>query len=372
MKILQINKLYHPVIGGIETAVRQIAEGMNSTDGFKIDVLVCNNTFKTVDENINGVSVIRASSPGILFSMPVSTSFILLLKNMWAEYDILHVHLPFPLAELALWLVRPKNGIIITYHSDIVRQRFISSSIGWLHTWVLNRAERIVVSSPNIIKSSPLLGDFGSKCDVIPFGVDIDRFNPHRGSRHKIEQIKREYGGKIVLFIGRLVYYKGLEYLIRAMKGIDARLLIIGEGPLKKTLANEVRKNGLENSVSFIPYQPHEELINFYLASSAFVLPSVYRSEAFGITILEAMACGLPVISTELCTGTSYANQDGVTGFVVPPGDSRAINTALKKLLSDHTLLSGMGSAARRRVETNFTINDMLNGYKKLYKLKSL
>ena len=367
VKILQINKLYHPVVGGIETIVRQTAEGINNTGGFTVDVLACNDRFKTTTGTIQGVSVTRASSIGIFFSMPVSIRFISLLNKMWRRYDVLHIHLPFPLGELALWLIRPKTRIVVTYHSDIVRQRLISSALSWLHTWVLGHAESIAVSNPNIIESSHLLKNFKTKCTVIPFGVDTKMLNPDSGTPAKQEEIQKSYGKRIVLFVGRLVYYKGVEYLIRAMKGIDARLVIIGEGPLKQKLLNEVRDNGLEAAVTFLPYRPQDELADYYRAASVFVLPSIYKSEAFGITIIEAMACGLPVISTELGTGTSYANQDGRTGYVVPPRDSDAIHRALIRLLSDNTELSNMGKAAFARVRTGFTMESMLNGYKKLY-----
>ena len=417
VKILQINKLYHPVVGGIETIVRQTAEGINNTGGFTVDVLVCNDRFKTTTGTIRGVFVTRASSIGKFYSMPVSIRFISLLKKMWRRYDVLHVHLPFPLGELALWLIKPKTRIVVTYHSDIVRQRLISSALSWLHTWVLGHAESIAVSNPNIIESSQLLKNFKTKCTVIPFGVDTNRFNPPtyppdgypaplektnpsypplekanpsypplekggeggfevsfppfskelRNAKERIERIQGDYGKRIVLFVGRLVYYKGVEYLIRAMKGIDARLVIIGEGPLKQKLLDEVRDNGLVPAVTFLPYQPQDELADYYRAASVFVLPSIYKSEAFGITIIEAMACGLPVISTELGTGTSYANQDGRTGFVVPPRDTDAIHGALIRLLSDTAVLSKMGRAAAERVRTEFTMERMLNGYKKLY-----
>lgn len=372
MRILQINKLYYPVVGGIETVVQQVAEGINKTDDFIVDVLACNSEFKTVREQINGVMVTRASSFGIFFSMPVSISFFLLLNKLWKSYDLLHLHLPFPLGELALWLIRPKCRLIITYHSDIIRQRFISSALNWLHTWVLGHAEKIAVSNPNIIETSPLLKRFKAKCTVIPFGVDMKRFSPDNSSKQSIEQIRQRYGKRIVLFVGRLVYYKGTEYLIRAMKDIDARLVIIGEGPMKRSLINEVNTQGLENKVTFLPCRTQDELVNFYRASSVFVLPSLYRSEAFGITIIEAMACGLPVISTELGTGTSYANMDGVTGFVVSPGNSDDLSTPLKKLLSDPVMASNMGRAGYQRIKTAFTIDTMLNKYKNLYRISPL
>ncbi len=372
MKVLQINKFYHPVIGGVETVVKQLAEGINGGGGFTVDVLVCNDRYttpgKTVSERINGVHVTKAASLGVLFSMPVSLAFIALFRKVWRQYDVLHVHLPFPLAELALRLVRPGAKIVVTYHSDIVRQRLLSSMLSRLHAWVLSRADRIVVSNPNIVTTSPVLGPFKDKCVVIPFGVDTETFRPAPGAKDAVDRIRALYGMRIVLCVGRLVYYKGMEYLIRAMEGIDAVLVIIGEGPLRQALAREVRGHGLDARVVFLPYKPREELTAYYRAASAFVLPSVYRSEAFGITIIEAMACGLPVISTELGTGTSYANRDGVTGYVVPPRDSGAIHAALERLLPDAALSSTMGNAAVQRVRTDFTLTGMLDRYKGLYK----
>ncbi|MCL4557781.1 MAG: glycosyltransferase [Deltaproteobacteria bacterium] len=367
MKVLQINKFYYPVIGGIETVVRQIAEGINARDGLTVDVLACSNGPGASSEDINGVHVTRARSMGVLLSMPVSVDFVRALKEMHSGYDLLHLHLPFPLGELALWLVRPESKLVVTYHSDIVRQRLASSAMGWLHRWTLERAQRIVVSNPNIVRTSAVLRGFRPKCTVIPFGVDTARFGPGGGSLHRVEQIRRRYGQKIVLFVGRLVYYKGVEYLIRAMKDIDAGLVIIGEGPLKDRLAGEARRIGLGDRVSFVPYRTPDELADFYLAASVFVLPSVYRSEAFGITIAEAMACGLPVISTELGTGTSYVNQEGVTGFVLPPRDSGAINDRLKRLLSDSALSAAMGRAAAGRIKAGFTLDSMLYSHEMLY-----
>lgn len=368
MKILQINKFYHPFIGGIETIVKQLSEGINGKDNIKIDVLSCNNRAKTIRTYINGVYVIKASSVGTLLSMPVSFSFFFILKRIYKQYDLIHVHLPFPLAELGLWLIKPKQKIIVTYHSDIVRQRFFALALTRLNRWFLSHAEKIVVSNPNIIETSKVLMDFKTKCTVISFGVDTKKFSPDNGSKQSIEQIKKKYGDRIVLFVGRLVYYKGIEYLIEAMKGIDAKLLLIGEGPLKRFLTRKINRMGLANKVSILPYQPQNELVNFYISSTVLVLPSIYRSEAFGIVILEAMACGLPVISTELGTGTSYANQNGITGFVVPLRNSDAINNSLNILFSDKSLLIKMRESALKRVRSLFSINNMLDSYKQLYK----
>ncbi len=369
MKVLQINKFYHPVVGGIETVVRQIAEGINGRDDFVVDVLACSDRPGTpASEDIDGVHVTRARSMGVLLSMPVSATFVRVLKDMHRGYDLLHLHLPFPLGELALWLIRPRRKFVVTYHSDIVRQRPAEAALGWLHRWTLAHAQRIVVSNPGIVRSSAVLRGFGQKCTVIPFGVDTARFGPELGSPDRAERIRSQYGQRIILFVGRLVYYKGLDYLIRAMRDIDAGLVIVGEGHLRARLAYEARRAGTGDRVSFVPYRTPEQLVDFYRAASVFVLPSVYRSEAFGITIAEAMACGLPVISTELGTGTSFVNQDGITGFIVPPRDSGAIHDRLKRLLSDRALAANMGRAATERIRASFTLDTMLYNYTRLYR----
>ncbi len=360
--------MYYPWVGGIETVIKQLAEGINGTDGFAVDVLACNDKHVTVKESINGVHVTKARSLFILFSMPVSVDFILFLKRLWKNHDLLHIHLPFPLATFALWFTRPTNKIVITYHSDIVRQRVISRAIAWFDRWALNRADKIIVSNPAIIETSKMLRNFKGKCIVVPFGVDLNMFKMDSEREKSVEFIHKTYGEKIVLFVGRLVYYKGVDYLIKAMEDIDAKLIIIGEGPLKQYLTAYAYRTGLGGKVVFLPYLAQNELVNFYYAASLFVLPSIYRSEAFGISIIEAMACATPVISTELGTGTSYANQNDITGFVVRHKDSNELNKAIKKLLYNKILSTSMGDACKKRIEALFTLKKMLNEHKLIYK----
>ena len=211
------------------------------------------------------------------------------------------------------------------------------------------------MSSEEYIQTSKTLHEFQDKCIVIPHGIGIERFDVDLTVTGKINEYKRKYGDRIVLCVGRLRYYKGLEYLIRAMIPLDATLVLVGKGKEErhyKALCKELR---IEEKVRFLGYVPHEDLPAMYHASRVVVLPSVYRSEAFGIVLLEAMACGKPVISTEIGTATSWVNQDGVTGLVVPPRDVNGLSAAIAEILGNVARTRTMGDNGRKRVETVFS-----------------
>jgi rhamnosyl/mannosyltransferase len=354
MKVLQINKLYCPWVGGVEKIVQQISEGLNSKNDIEIEVLCCNPKGKFKEEIINGVKVHRASSLGIVLGMPISFDFFKLFKNIFLKFDIIDIHHPFPIASLAYFIFNPKVKTVVHYHSDIVRQKvLLRPAIS--HT--LKRADKIIVSSPNIIESSPYLEGVKQKCEIIPFGVDPNNFRS--GSEEKIKKIKEKYG-KFILFVGRLNYYKGVEYLIDAMKDIESKLVIIGSGSLEKELKNKVKKLKISEKIFFLSALKNEDLVNFYRASDLLVLPSIFRSEAFGIVLIEAMAYGKPVISTDLGTGTSFINKDGITGFVVPPKDSKSLSSAIKKIITDDKKAKELGKNAFNRVKEEFSLEKML------------
>lgn len=363
MRILQINKLYHPWVGGVEKVVQDIAEGLNKKENFEIAVLCCQPRGKRKEEIINGVKVYRAASFGVFWGLPLSFDFFRLFKKLKDKYDSIDFHHPFPLGDLSLFLFPPKAKLIVHYHSDIVRQRIFNFLISPFINHTLKRAQKILVSNPNLIKNSPYLQKFQEKCQVIPFGVDLTKFEIFDES--EVQKIKEKYGD-FVLFVGRLNYYKGLQYLIEAMKEIEANLVIIGQGPLEKKLKAQSSK--LKNKIFFLPFIQEAKLINYYQACSVFVLPSIFPSEAFGLVLIEAMACGKPVISTEIGTGTSFVNQDGMTGFVVPPRDSHALATAIKKILVNKDLAKKLGQNARNRVEKEFSLARTLKETENIYK----
>ncbi len=358
MLVLEVNKFYFPTLGGVETVVQQLAEGLSKTDGLKTLVLCCQKKGKGQEEIINGVKVIKASSYGVFRSMPVSLSFFKLFRKYSNSVDVIDLHHPFPLSFLAYYIVRPKARVLVHYHSDIIRQNLLGWILSPVTNFVLKRAEKIVVSNPNLIENSKLLKRYRNKCEVVNFGVDVQEIEGDVDEQ-TTKNIIGKYG-KFVLFVGRLGYYKGVQYLLRAIVGTNLNLVIIGEGAEKNRLVALAKELKIENQVVFLVHVSRLEKINFYKAAQVVVLPSIYKSETFGIVLLEAMACGTPVVSTELGTGTSYVNQHGVTGLVVPPTDSDMLREALYKLTGNESERTMFGKAARLRVGSDFALSQML------------
>ncbi len=364
IKVLQVNKLYYPWIGGVEKLVQEIAEGLS--EKLYVEVLACQAKGRGKREIINGVTVTKAGSLGIFWGMPISFSFMFLLARKSQHFDILHFHFPFPIADLSylLFVRRKRNSIVVTYHSDIVRQKKIMFFYKPFLKKFLSLADKIIVTSPQMIESSEYLSSFKEKCEVIYPSIDLSKINYDYSQRTGSEREQ-----KTILFVGRLVYYKGVEYLIEAMKKINAKLYIVGEGELKKELINKAIALGVRDKIEFKGKVPDEELQKYYKACDLFVLPSVEPSEAFGLVQLEAMAYGKPVINTNLPTGVPYVSLDGITGFTVSPRDSEALAKAINEILSDEELYMKFSTNARRRVEENFSRNVMLKNILKIYNI---
>ncbi len=355
MKILEITKLYSPWIGGVEKVVQDIAEGINGKNGLKIEVLCCQPKGRGESKKINGVTIHKSSSLGIVKSMPVSFSFFTQFKKLTKGFDTLAIHQPFPLADLAVFIFRPKKKIIVHYHFDVYKQKILGPFLKPFALYTLKKAQNIIVSNPNVIKNSPYLKKFKGKCVIIPFGVDAKNIQSSTDEK-KVSELKKQYGN-FVLFVGRLSYYKGIQYLIEAMKDISANLLIVGLGQEEKSLKTLTQELGIGKRVFFLDKQSNEDLGNYYKAASAFALPSIYKSEAFGIVLIESMACGTPLVTTEIGTGTSWVNKDGTTGFVVPPKDSLALSQALKKILENDNLRKDFSENCLKMTASVFTIS---------------
>jgi rhamnosyl/mannosyltransferase len=232
---------------------------------------------------------------------------------------------------------------------------------------MLRLADRIVVASPRLAECADELSDFRHKCVSIPFGIDPEVIALSDGVREEAARIRARLGAPLLLFVGRMVPYKGLDVLLRAMDGIDARAVLVGEGPLKAEWQQLAHDLGLGERVQFPGEVSNQELVALYHACDLFVLPSITRAEAFGIVQLEAMACGKPVVSTLLPSGVPWVNRDGETGVVVPPGDVPALRTAVRSLLNDRALRLSMGENGRRRVAAEFTIPRMISQTTALY-----
>jgi glycosyltransferase involved in cell wall biosynthesis len=274
-----------------------------------------------------------------------------------------HLHLPNP-AAAAAWLASGNRGkLIITYHSDIVRQKYIAKVVEPILHAVLHRSSAIVVSSPEMIRFSPVLAEYRDRCHVIPFGIPLDQFT--KCDPISTKNIREKYGERLILGVGRLVYYKGFEHLISAMAKVRGRLLIVGRGPLQANLENLIRELGVGDKVTLLGGV--SDVVPYYHAADVFALPSVARSEAFGIVQIEAMAAGIPVVNTNLETGVPYVSVHGQTGLTVPPADSDAMASALNLLLDNQQLRESFGRAARLRAHREFSDATMIRRMTDLY-----
>lgn len=351
MKILEINKLYYPWIGGVEKIVQNIAEDLSGQNGLTVEVLACQAKGQRTEENINGIKVRRAASFGKKLGMPLSFDFFRWLFKIETDYDTLLFHFPFPLAALAVPFLKNKN-IFIWYHSDIVRQKISRLIFLPFIKLSLKKANKILVSSRSLANNSPLLKKYQAKCEVIYFGLDLKTFSPNEQIKAEAEKIKKEYKRPLLLSVGRLVYYKGFQYLIAAMPNIEAHLIIIGEGAQATELNGLIKLYNLENKVSII--KPVPDLRPYYQACDLFVLPSCANSEAFGLVQLEAMAFGKPVVNTDLPTGVKEVSLNQISGLTVPPKDPASLTRAINEILGNPELKKSFGDNARSRVVTTF------------------
>jgi len=362
VKVLQIGKFYFPVPGGMETVLRHLCEELNAH--VDLHVLVANTRPQTVTERINGVRVTRVARWGQIASAPLCPSLPRLVAEQRA--DIIHIHEPNPMATLAALVADTRARLVVSFHSEIVRQRVTRHAYRPLLLRLLERADRILVATPHHL-DFPTLAPHRGKCVVIPFGIDVTPFRPTDAVRRRAAAIRAAFGPRVILFVGRLVYYKGVEYLIEAMPRVSARALIIGRGPRERALKRRARALGLSEKVVFLGEIAHEELPAYYHACDLLVLPSTEESETFGIVQLEAMAAGRPVVSTALPTGIAWVNRHGVTGLLIPPANADALADAITRLLEDDALRHRLGESARRRVSRHFTRQRMARAVLALY-----
>ncbi len=362
LSIVHVYKDYWPVVGGIENLVRLLAEGQ-ARRGHRVTVLVTSPGRRTTRSVEGGVSVIRAGRLATVASTPLSLALPRELARL--DADVTHLHFPYPVGEVAQLLVGRSRRTVISYQSDIVRQRLLGALYRPLLGRVLDRADRLLASSPAYVASSPWLASRRDKCAVVPNGIDLARCRD--ADPERVAALRHEHGERIVLFVGKFRYYKGLGYLIEAMARLDATLLVAGTGPLETSLRAQAAASPAASRIRFLGEVADAELPDLLAAADLLVLPSCERSEAFGLVLVEAMAAGTPVISTELGTGTSYVNRHGETGLVVPPRDPPALAAAITELLADPARRRAMGTAAAARAEAMFSADAMVDRVLEVY-----
>ena len=351
LRVVQVGKYYWPVRGGIETYTYHLCTRIK--DRVDLTVLVSNEACRTVEEDIEGVRVIRVPRWAQVASTPISPGLRRRLREL--DPDVVHVHLPNPMAEVACLLAHPRGKIVVMYHSDIIKQKLLYALYRGVNRRFLARADAIIATAPQNVEFSPVLSRLKEKTRVIPMGVEPGDFALTPERERRVAELRARFGPRVVFFVGRHVYYKGLEYLVRAMAELDAHCVIGSDGPLTGSLTALARGLGLEKKITFAGRISDDDLPCYYHASDVFCLPSIARSEAFGLVQIEAMACGKPVVSTKLTTGVVYANLDGVTGLTVEPADPHALAVAIGRLLDDPALRERLGTQGLERVRREFT-----------------
>jgi rhamnosyl/mannosyltransferase len=324
-------------------------------------VVAASNGFKSNEEVLNDMKLTRAGKLFNLRSAPFCPAMVRKIRA--SKADLVHIHLPNPGAILAYLASGHGGRLVFTYHSDIVRQKVLSKFFDPILHHALNRADAIIASSSNYIDSSYVLPQYREKCRVIPFGISAEHFQ--QCDTAEVARLRQLYGPRIVLGVGRMVYYKGFEHLIEAMRFVDGHLVIVGRGPLHNALLQKAESCGVSERVSFLA--DVDDVRPYYHAADVFALSSVARSEAFGIVQLEAMACGKPVVNTNLDSGVTTVSLDGVTGLTVPPADAKALGRALASLLDDPLRRGIYGRAAKLRVKQHFNLQEMARQTLRLY-----
>ena len=350
-KVLQAAKWYWPEVGGIETVALRITEAVK--DNADVEVLVCSEKKKRDEQtDDDGVHIYRAKTPLTLFSTPLSFDYLRTFKRMAKDADIIQLHAPFPLSDLAFFLSKGKcknAKKVLWWHSDVVKQKKLMLFYKPLMKWVLKRVDKIYVASKRIAEQSAFLGDYMDKVEVIPFGISINDYDNAERFPILTEKLNDKNNVKI-LFVGRLVYYKGIDVLIEAMaKTNGAELFVIGGGELDETLKARVKELGIEEKIHFLGRVDDRDLLASFSDSDVFVLPSVSRAECFGIVQMEAMVYGKPVINTSLETAVPEVSLHGETGLTVTPGNIDELADAINTLVSDKELREQYGVNARKR-----------------------
>ena len=369
LKTLQINKYYYPHIGGIERVVQQLAEGL--AEETEMTVLVSAEDKKYREETMNGAKIIRLPRHIRFGSMPISFGMFGTLRKLAKQQDIIHLHMPFPIGDLACLLSGYKGKIVLWWHSDVVRQKKLMLLYKPIMLQMLRRADAIIVATQGHIDGSAYLKPFEHKCRIIPFGVELSI--EEAADRYMTEQEAMQKTGEKhpvrFLFVGRYTYYKVCDVLLEAFAKVkNAELVMAGSGAQEDELKQKTTELGIGDRTRFIGKISEEELCKQYADCDVFVLPSIARSEAFGLVQIEAMAFGKPVINTKLPSGVPYVSIHGKTGLTVEPGNVGQLAEAMQWLTDHEEERFEMGRQARLRMKTEYRLKKMMARVLELYR----
>jgi glycosyltransferase involved in cell wall biosynthesis len=365
MKVLHFYRTYYPdSLGGIEQVIFQLCQGV-AQFGVESEVLTLSKNCKNTPLVLRNHVIHQAKLNFQLASTGFSLSSFKLFSELSRQADIVHYHYPWPFMDVVHFATRLKKPTVVTYHSDIIRQKLLLKLYRPLHNRFLASVDRIVATSPNYLATSPVLNCYRDKTVVISIGLDKSAYPvPSSASLVKWRSL---VGDRFFLFIGMIRYYKGLHILLEAVKGTDFPVVIVGSGPVEAELKKHCAALGLKK-IYFLGALPDEDKVALLQLCYAVAFPSHLRSEAFGISLLEGAMYGKPMISSEIGTGTSYINVHGQTGLIVPPSNPDAFREAMRMLWRNPDMAADMGRQAEQRYWELFTADRMAASYVELYK----
>jgi len=365
MRVLHFYKTSFPdTMGGVEQVINQIARGANKL-GVKTDVLSLTPERVPRTIEVNGYLAHRARLDFQVASTGFSVSAFLRFAQLAKKADVVHYHFPWPFMDVVHFAVAVNRPTVVTYHSDIIRQKHLLKIYRPLKWKFLGDMNRIVATSPNYLATSDVLTKYRHKVSVIPIGLDKATYPAP--SSEKLAYWRSKLGRKFFLFVGVIRYYKGLHILMEAAKGTNYPIVIVGAGPIEEELKQQATQLGLQNT-HFFGHLPDEDKVALLTLCYGVLFPSHLRSEAFGISLLEGAMYGKPMISSEIGTGTTFINIANETGLVVPPGDSAALRQAMQYLWDHPEQATEMGRRAEKRYWQHFTADQMVRSYVDLYR----
>lgn|SRR5690606_37075942 len=366
LKILQLGKFY-PIRGGVEKVMYDLMLGLSERK------IHCDMLCATTEDHPGGnielnpyARVIAIRTQFKLAATMIAPNLVLRLRRIANDYDIIHIHHPDPMACLALYLSGYKGKVVLHWHSDILKQKSLLKLYGPLQNWLIKRADIIVGTSPVYVRESSFLNKVQHKVDYIPIGVE-----PLSPNQPGVKQLREKYKNKKLIFsLGRLVEYKGYEYLVEAMSFLDDgyQLLIGGKGPLEGELKELIKRLDLEDRVELLGYIADEHVSNYYGACDVFCLTSTMKTEAFAIVQIEAMSCGKPIISTKVPgSGVSWVNADDESGLCVEIRDAKAVANAIELVMNDGDRYNQLSNGSLSRYQSLFTRDKMVDRSLEIY-----
>ena len=370
MKVIHLGKFDIPDKGGIENHVYNLCTCLAKKNYYVLNV-ISNRRFrfkKSINGNFEVVSL-PALFKCFSTAFNVILPFYVFKRVIFDNFNIVHIHHPDPLSHLTALFLPKKIKIVLSWHSDIVVYKKLYFFYKPLLIKLLLRADKIIVATPNHIKSSDLLSNhnFKKKIQIIPYGIDYNYFNQKKFIEESIA-VKRKFKNKFIIFtLSRHVYYKGIPHLIEAMKYTHGALLVIGGiGPDTQKLKQIVIKEDLVSKVIFTGYIPENNLPSYHHAADIFCLPSTESSEAFGLAMAESMACAKPIIVSKLSTGVNFVCTCQ-TGIIVESGNALALGRAINRLKESSTLRRIYGENGQKRIKLKFSTDVMVKKTIRLY-----